>query len=452
MSDKTVNINLDDFKQKFADHKASIETVVEEKIKEGSTKSIEEVEKLNLEVENLTKAIKDIEENQKAQMSAHMPGLKDELKKKEFNFGLFVKAAYNQRFSGNGLEECWKEAGHEREIINEYAKARGKIVTKGSIAGDGTQGGYLIPDEVSSELVGLTIAQMPIMQMGTTNITGLKGDLPIPRLTARNTAYWLGETQAPDLSEVAFDMFTLRPKKIGALSWISNRLQHQTSGVINGIVKNAMIESLQLGIHDGFLQGTGSDAQPRGILNQTGTTTTPNQSANAVRFRIDKAASMEQALDVANELIDGGNFGYIMRPEVRGGMKRERVVQFTGQPIGQGQPIGGAVDTLLSNEQLEQRLGYKLRTTTQLSNSLTRGTSSTASKVIFGNWKHLYTAFWRGMEIKVSDAATVGSVSAFARDLMFIMAIQEVDSNVGRATAFTIVEDAETNESNWTNG
>ena len=33
-----------------------------------------------------------------------------------------------------------------------------------------------------------------------------------------------------------------------------------------------------------------------------------------------------------------------------------------------------------------------------------------------------------------------------------MVAFQEVDCNVGRATAFTIVDDAETNEALWVNG
>ena len=103
-------------------------------------------------------------------------------------------------------------------------------------------------------------------------------------------------------------------------------------------------------------------------------------------------------------------------------------------------------------EQLEQRIGYMLKTTTQLSATQTRGTSSTSSTVIFGNWKQFYTAQWRGLEIKVSDTANIGGNSAMSRDFIWVVAFMEVDSNVGRVTAFTIVEDAETAEANWTNG
>lgn len=200
------------------------------------------------------------------------------------------------------------------------------------------------------------------------------------------------------------------------------------------------------------MSGTGSDAQPLGILNVTGLTTTPNQATNGARFRIDKAASMLQALDVADELVDAGEYGFIMRPEVMGGMRRERIPQFTGQPIGQGQPISMA-NILMSKEELERMIGYALTTTTQLSSAVTCGTSDTCSEVICGNWQQFYVGFWRELEIRVSDQASDASGnSSFLKDQFFMVAFQEVDSNVGRATAFTKVSDAETNEASWVNG
>jgi HK97 family phage major capsid protein len=188
------------------------------------------------------------------------------------------------------------------------------------------------------------------------------------------------------------------------------------------------------------------------LLEQTGTTACTAIGTNGGRFRIDNAASMAQAIDVADELVQGGNFGYIMRPEVLGGMRRERIPQFTGQPLGQGAPIN-PMAVLMSNEQLEQVLGYKVRTTTQLSAAIAKGTSSTCSKVIFGNWSQFYAGFWRGLEIRVSDVASDASGnSAMLKDQFYMVAFQEVDCNVGRATAFTILGDAETTETKWTEG
>jgi len=423
----------------------SVETLIEK----GSTEANEAAEVLKEQITALEDQHNTMKEEMKKYEKVLIPGLKDELEKKDFNFAAFIRAAAKQK---KGHENAWGDAEYEKEILDIHAKNMSQIYNKDMRAGDGTEGGYLIPDEVSSDLVGLTIANMAVQKMGTTTLTGLIGELPIPRQTARNTGYWVGETETPTESSITFDLFTLRPKKAAAYTRFSNRLLYQTRGLINTLVRESIADALALTIDLGFLNGTGSDSQPKGLLRQTGMTTTPNQSTTAARFRIDKAASMIQAIDVANELIDGGNFGFIMRPEVQGGMRRERVPQFTGQPIGQGSPIGGFSDTILSNEQLAAKIGYKMETTTQLSGSNTQGNSTSSSQVIFGNFKQMYTGFWRGMEIKVSDVASVGGVDAFTRDLIHVVAFQEVDCNFGRLTAFTIVSDAETDESLWTNG
>lgn len=394
--------------------------------------------------------IKAIEENIAKSAALHIPGLEEEVKTKPFDYGLFIGAALKQAKNVGG---AWSDAGHEKEILDQYAKLIGPTMNKKDMmAGDGTQGGYLISPEASGGLVDQVIAKTPLLQMDTTNFPNLVGDMPIQRQTSRNTGFWVGETEAPTESSMAFDEFTLRPRKVGALTRYSNRLDYQTRGAIDGFIRNSISDALGLTIHDGYLQGTGTNSQPKGILTQTGYTVTPNHATSAVRFRLDKAASMIQAIDVANELLDGGSYGFIMRPEVQGGMRRERIPQFTGQAIGQGQPLAGPESLLMSNEELEKRIGYMMRTTTQLSAAQTRGTSTTSSTVIFGNWKQFYTAQWRGLEIKVSNVATVGGVDAMTRDLVWVVAFMEVDSNVGRITAFTRVLDAETNEANWTNG
>lgn len=446
------DIDMKILEEKMTAQREKLAEDVKTLLDKQSTDADEAAKVLQEQVDQLDENLKTMQENMKKYEETRIPGLEDELDKKEFNFAAFIGGAIKQK---RGHTNPWSDAEYEKEILDLHAKNMSQIYQKDMRAGDGTEGGYLIPDEVSSELVGLTIANMAIMKMGTTQLNGLVGELPIPRQTARNTAFWVGETEAPTESSITFDQFTLRPKKIGAYTRFSNRLLYQTRGLINTLVKQSLGESLALGIDAGFLNGTGSDSQPRGLLNTANTalmTATPNQATSAVRFRIDKAASMIQAIDVANELVDGGNFGFIMRPEIKGGMCRERVPQFTGQPIGQGMPIGGFTDTILSKEQLAARLGYKFETTTQLSGTQTRGTSTTSSTVVFGNFKHMYTGFWRGMEIKVSDVASVGGVDALTRDLLHVVAFQEVDCNFGRLTAFTVVEDAETAEANWTNG
>jgi len=441
---------VEQVKQALAETKTSIEATMQSHKSEYGEKLDGKAKEIYAKMEGDLAGVKDsiakINEAAAKAAAMHVPGMEEAAK--EWSWSGFVKGALmGQRMN---QKEAFDKAGSGLEY--EMLQATSEVMQRDHIAGDGTQGGYLIPEEVSDEIVGMTIAKMPMMEMGVTKMTGLVGDLPIPRISSRNTGYWVGETEPPTESTGAFAQFSLRPKKAGAFTKFSRRLSYQTRGVADQIIKTNVTDALALTIHQGWLSGLGTESQPLGLLRQTGTTTSTALGANGGRFRIDNAASMAQALDVANELVQGGNFGYIMRPEVLGGMKRERIPQFTGQALGQGQPIN-PMAVLMSQDQLEQVCGYKIRTTTQLSATDSKGTSSTVSPVIFGNFSQFYAGFWRGLEIRVSDVASDSSGnSAMLKDQFYMVAFQEVDCNVGRATAFTFVSDAECTESNWANG
>ncbi len=433
--------NMDQIKSTLETFKGNVEQAVSDKIASGLKDSSEEVVGLKENVATLTGQIEAITKSIEERKSLEIPGLSDEIVKQKFDFGMFSKGALNIA-KGVRYEKAWEGAEYEKEIIDEYAK-------KAQTAGDGSEGGYTIPEEASKEFVDLTVAKMPLFKLGINRLNNLHGDLPIPKLTSRNLSYWVGENEAPTESSNTFGQFTLRPKKLGAFTKLSRRLAYQSRGVADTIVKNQLSTAMALGMHNGILNGIGSESQPLGI------TQTPNlgvyapQATNGARFRIDKAAALIQFLDSVDELGDDGSFGFVMRPEAFGGMKRERVEQYSGAPVGDGQPL--TADFILqSKKQLEANLGYALTTTTQLSKTLTCGTSSTCSDVIFGNWAQFYVGMWRGLEIRVSEhASDTNSRSAFLDDMFYLVAFAEIDSHVGRESAFVKTSDAETLETNW---
>jgi hypothetical protein len=241
----------------------------------------------------------------------------------------------------------------------------------------------------------------------------------------------------------------MRPKKAGAFTVQSNRLIYQSRGVSDQIVRHELENRLKLTLEEGYIKGLGTEKQPKGILNQSINAMTA-VSSNGGRFRLDNAASMIQYLDVLNEYKDGGmNFGWLMRPEVRGGMKRERVINYSGQSESSAQPVL-PMNLLMSNKVLEDQLGHKIRTTTLLSATEIQGTSSTCSTVLFGNWKKFRIGMWRDFVLRASDVAGDGSTgSALLDDTMYIVCFQETDCMVDRDAAFCKMAGAQTAEASW---
>jgi len=187
-----MEIDYKDLEKKLVEHRDSVRKQIEDISITLNDDNKAKLDELSKTVEELGKNLELIQENAKKQTQLAIAGLGDEEKKgKKFDFGKFALAVC--RTKEIGQENAWKDAAHEKEVLMEYAKKRNaESVTKDAIAGDGTQGGYLIPEESTSEFVDLAIAKAVVLKMGPTVFRGLVGDLPIPKLTSRNIMYWLG--------------------------------------------------------------------------------------------------------------------------------------------------------------------------------------------------------------------------------------------------------------------
>ena len=377
---------------------------------------------------------KQVQEHEQRRLS--LPGLEEELKagKKTFHFSKVVRSQIDRDY------DFKTHGAFEHEVLEQAAK-------KSANGGTGAAGGYLIPEEAKGALIDLAIAATPIKELGPTIMTGLKGDLPIPKLTGRPTMAWVGEEEAAAESGVTFGEIVLRPKTASAFTKVSRKLLYQTSSVAEAIVRDQLMKAFQLGLETAILSGTGTDKQPRGLVNYAGILTKP-AAVTGNRFRVDDAAFMQMSVDVANMLKPTGSYGYLMRPEILSGMKRERVAQYSGQGAGEGQPT---INPLVSTKVLEDLVGYKLRTTTLLGLGVANGAAGTTDSVVyFGDWSQLILAFWEGFELRSSDVAGNSGGSAFTQNQIWITAFQGMDIAVKDETGLVKCTDVDTLESNWT--
>ena len=366
------------------------------------------------------------------QRSISMPGV--EAEKKTFNIHKVFKACLN-----NGKFD--EDAGYEHEICSQLA-------TKSANGGSGAAGGYLIPDEVSSEVIDLAMDRTAVMELGPTVMRGLRGELPIPKVTGRPTMYWVGEEEEPTESGVSFGQIKLAPKNAAAFTKISQRLLYQSAGVAERIVREQLVNSFTIGIETALINGTGSNGQPKGVTKYDGLTTSTTllvQHSASGRFRVDDAQRMQKDIDLVNML--KGNLGYLMRPEVLSGMMRERVVEYSAAPASTGAPV---INPFMTRGIIEQALyGAKVRTTSLVGIGNTASAVATDSNVIFGDWSQLIAAFWEGFEIKASDTAGNAGGSALTQGQVWMVARQGIDINVKDQTGFTMITDCDTAEANW---
>ena len=421
-------MDLEKLKASLSNFKAEILNELKKTSEEGSTKFNEMETKLTAHVD------KQIEEQKKRSLT--LPGYSEEHKKTAFNIHKVVKASLNHG-------QWDKDAGHEQEVCRQLAEMGEQ---RSANASSGAAGGYLIPEESASEIIDLSIARTAVMELGPTIIRGLRGELPIPKVTGRPTMYWVGEEEAPTESNTTFGEITLRPKNAAAFTKMSQKLLYQSAMVAEKIVREQLVNAFTIGIETAAINGSGNNGEPKGITQYGSLTSTATlTSLSRSRFRVDDAQRMQKDIDVANML--KGNIGYLMRPEVLSGMMRERIVQFSGQSATEGQPT---INPFMTRNIIEEALyGAKVRTTTLLGLGNTSSGVATDSNVVCGDWAQLILAFWEGFEIKASDVAGNAGGSALTQRQVWMVAHQSMDMNIKDQTGFCMIPDADTAEANW---
>lgn len=243
-------------------------------------------------------------------------------------------------------------------------------------AGDATKGGYLVGTEVrTSDMIELLRNKMLVAQMGATTLSGLMGNVAIPKLSGGATAYFLPESGEVPASEQAFKQLGLVPHRLVADTAFSKELVAQTSADVESLVRMDLMRVIAIKRDLVALAGSGNDGEPTGLMNVDGIGSVTFGGAPTW------AKAVEFETDVANSNADIGQLGYLMPPTVRGKWKTTvKVSNFPSFLWENGAAAGSGIVN-----------GYRAEATNQVPDS----------KVIFGNWNDLILAEWAGVDVVV---------------------------------------------------
>lgn len=331
----------------------------------------------------------------------------------------------------------WSQAGFERECS---AAAEKKLP-------GGMRGSFVIPHDVlvardylsigltnhtgektvatdllAGSFIEMLRNRMVMRQMGARVLSGLVGDIAIPRMMGGATAYWLTEDQDTTGSIQAFDQVSLTPKTVSCMTEVTRKLLMQSSLDVEGLVRNDLATTIALELDRVAINGSGQNNQPKGILNVTGIGSVvggDNGLAPAWSHIVD--LETEVAVDNA----DVGTMAYLTNTKVRGKMKKTFINSTGGDT-----PLWGNTKDAPLN-------GYNAYVTNQVPSTLTKGTSTAkCSAILFGNWSDLLIGMWGGLDVMV-DPYT-GSKSGRIRIVMF----QDCDLAVRHPESFAAMKDA----------
>lgn len=269
------------------------------------------------------------------------------------------------------------------------------------VVGTATAGGNLVStDLLSMSFIELLRNRMVMQRLGARIMTGLVGDVAIPRQSGGGTAYWVAESGAPTESQQTVDQVTMSPKTVGAFTDFSRKLLLQSSIDVEAMVRGDLATVLGLEIDRATLYGSGSANQPSGLKLASGLNTEDFAAAAPTYTEI---VSMESK--VAADNADVGTLAYLVNATGRGALKT------ASKDSGSGQFLWEPGNTVN---------GYRA----EVSNQVESG------DYWFGNWADVMIGYWSGLDILV-DPYT-GSTSGTVR----VVALQDCDVNFRHGESF----------------
>lgn len=122
------------------------------------------------------------------------------------------------------------------------------------------------------DYIGALRSSNIVRQMGVRTLTGLSGDVVIPKFGTGLSLGWVGEEEAVPESNMSFDAITLTPKHTGGKTEMSRQLIQQSSPDIESLIREDLSYLVAKNIDQAIIAGTGVK-DPLGILNTVGVLT-----------------------------------------------------------------------------------------------------------------------------------------------------------------------------------
>lgn len=318
----------------------------------------------------------------------------------------------------------FKNAGLEREVSEAIAQRVGRDadgiylsyeamgyglrqmqLARMQSAGTAGKGAELVATELHAEMyIEALRAQAVVGQLGARMVSGLVGDVDIPKQNGSATFYWVEEDGAAADSDLSFTTVQLRPKTLATAVPITRRIMNQSTPDIEALVMADIMRGQSLGLDQGALYGSGIGNEPTGIANTSGIGAISFATPNSPTW----AETVAFETDVAEANADANTMAYLMRPSLRGKLKTTEKASGTGQFIWQN----GRVND------------YNAAVTTQMN----------AGQMLFGDFSQALIGLWGALDVVPDRATKVASGGLVMR------LFQDADVAVRHPQAFCLGE------------
>jgi HK97 family phage major capsid protein len=281
----------------------------------------------------------------------------------------------------------------------QFSRARRDLVTTSAVSASN----LIQTDLLAGSFIEMLRNKMVMFQAGVRMLTGLVGNIALPRQTGAGTAVW--ETEATGInseSTQTYDLVSMSPNEVGAYTEISRKMLLQGTPGVEGLVQDDLATVLALAIDLAILHGSGG-TQPTGVVGTSGV-------GSVTAAGIGWPEVVEFETDVAGGNGDVGAMSYVTNAAGVGILKTR--AKESGQPV------------YLMGEN-GQMNGYPVLRTNQVSSGY----------LFFGVWSQILLAEWGVLDL---------TVNPFIKDiegLVRVTAHQAVDVGVRHGGCFSVASD-----------
>lgn len=248
-------------------------------------------------------------------------------------------------------------------------------------------------------------------RLGVRVLSGLRGNVSIPKHGTSTVAGWVAENSALTPSDMTFANVGLTPKHVGALSEMSRQLIQQSDPTIEQLLRDDMSFQIAQAIDSALIVGGGAN-EPDGVIATLGTT---NGSLAGPTWA--QVLQIIEGVETANAL---GSHNWLVNPTAKA--KLRGTLKVTGD---------AGAGFLLQGGQLGD---YPVHTTNNLPPGDSNGDNNS---VIFGDWSQVLLGVWSELDILVNPY----SETAYTKGNVLIRAMATCDIAIRHEEAFVWADD-----------
>lgn len=222
-----------------------------------------------------------------------------------------------------------------------------------------------------------------LRQNGALVLEGLVGNLDLPRFTAGTDPAKKAENASADEVSPLVAALSLTPRRLPAFIDLSDQLLMQNGVALEAFVRRELTTQMLAIQEKAFFHGGGT-SEPTGIAATSGIGSVVGGTNGAAPDWAD-IVDLETAVSIANAAM--GRLHYITNGKVRGKLKKTAKVSSTdSRMVWEGSDLNG----------------YAPLVTNAVRSNLTKGSSSVASAIFFGNVNDFVIGYWGGISLELT--------------------------------------------------